>query len=108
MIGYIKKSVTLAGTAWVTIQEFTGSGYLHEIYFKVPDNIGTGTNVLIGLFSACHLTDGDERYNSGDKAENDDYDLLLERCVTNGDKLMIKADGAATKAVAFKVYYEES
>lgn len=107
MICCERVSATLDGTTWVEVKEFTGGSFLWEIWFKVPNDIGTGTNVLIGLFNGSYLTDGDERYNSGAKAENSDYDLEIKRCVMNTDKLMIKADGAATKAVEFAIYHEE-
>lgn len=117
MISREEISATLNGTTWVEVKLFAGSGYLTEIWLKVPSDIGVGTNVLVGLFNASYLTDGDERYNSGNLAENGNHlldfitasatDFPMRLAYTRGDKLMIKADGAATKAVEFVISLEE-
>ena len=107
MIGFMKLTATLAGTAWVTVHEFETPAYVWEVWMKVPTALGTGDGVLVALFNGSYLTDGDERYNSGNKAEGDDYDLTIKKCVTSGDKIMIKADGATTKDVEFIIYYED-
>jgi hypothetical protein len=117
LIGKIEKSATLNGTTWVTIEDFEGHGKILEIWAKIPADIGTGTTVLIGLFSLNQLTDGDERYKSAGLAENGtrmirfitesatDFPLALP--YVRGDLLKMKSDDAATKVVEFIIYCEE-
>lgn len=117
MICCERVSATLDGTTWVTVKKFTGPGIITEVWLKIPADIGTGTNVIVGIFNGSYLTDADERYNSGNLAENGDHDLNwetvsgtdipLRRLMINDDQLMMKADGAATKDVAFVIYWIE-
>jgi hypothetical protein len=101
-----KETITLAGTAWVTVLEFAGPAMLEEVFMKVP-TLANAATVTLGLFDSGFETDGDERWNSGAKAETAIYDILLERLVTSGGLLKIKANAAATEDVELVIYDSE-
>lgn len=101
-----KETVVLAGTAWVTVLRFTGPAILEEIFMKVP-TLASAATVTLGLFDPGFETDGDERWNSGAKAETVTYDILIERLVTLGGMLKIKANTIATESVEFVIYDSE-
>lgn len=118
MICKVEKSVTLSGLTWVEIEDFEGYGEIIEIWMDVPALTGVTDTVEIGLFGLNQLTDGEERYNSGQLAENAVYairhmtesatDLPLCLPYVDGDILKVKAaDAASVEAVEFIIYCRE-
>jgi hypothetical protein len=73
---------------------------------KVP-TLTSAATVTLGIFDPGFETDGDERWNSGTKAETATYDLLIERLITAGGMLKIKADAAGTESVEIVIYDSE-
>lgn len=100
------KSVTLNGTTWVTVFTLLHSIKLEELFMKVP-TLASAATVALGIFDSGFLTDGEERWNSGAKAENAVYDILIERIIPSGGMLKIKADAAATEDVEIVLYDSE-
>lgn len=101
-----KETVTLNGTNWVIVHEFPSPTVLEEIFMKVP-TLASAATVTLGLFDPGFETDGDERWNSGTKAETATYDILIERLITSGGMLKIKANAAGTENVEIVMYNSE-
>jgi hypothetical protein len=102
-------TATLAGTAWVTVKTFELRGKLSEIWAKVPALAGVST-VTLGLFDHAQLTDGDERWNSGTKAESTTHALIFNppKPVSRGDLLKIKKSEAGTEDVEVIIFWERN
>ena len=96
-------TVVLNGTSWITIKDFGVSVQLEEILAKVP-TLANAANVIFGLFDPDYLTDGDERWNSGNIAESATADVGLDRIMVPGSLLRIKADAAADESVTGIIY----
>jgi hypothetical protein len=101
-----EKTVTLNAANWVTVWEFNLPVVLEEIFMKVP-TLASAATVTLGIFDPGFETDGDERWNSGTKAETATYDLLVERLVTAGGMLKIKANTTAAESVEIVIYDSE-
>ena len=105
MITKKEGTVTLAGTSWVTIYEFGNNEYLQEYWLNIPTM--SGSNVVVGLFNDNNLTDGLERYNSGNITEDTIIDKnALDLYCADGDLLRIKSDDANNvNNIGYMVYY---
>ncbi len=96
-------SVNLDGVNWVTVKNFGVPVQLKEILIKIP-TLANASNVYLAIFDPDFQTDGDERWNSGAKAETSTVDLAMDHLLLEGTLLKIKADAAATETVTGVIY----
>jgi hypothetical protein len=106
-------SKALAGTALVTLHEFTDFGRIYEILIKVP-TLASAATVTLTLHDSDYLTAGDARYTSTALAETSTHDIRCESCgqaiipfdrmVHPGDKLCVAANAAGTETVTGVIY----
>ena len=97
-------AVTLSGTTWVTVWEYTGFENLVEILANVP-SLAAGAGVYFGLFDPSSSVDGTERWRSGLVGESAYTDIGLDRVITPGNLLRVKANaGAGTEVLGIVLY----
>jgi hypothetical protein len=97
-------SVILTGTTWKTVWEYTGFENLVEILANVPSLAGA-TGVYFGLFDPSSSVDGTERWKSGLVGENTYTDVGLDRIITPGNLLRVKANaGTGTEVLGVTIY----
>lgn len=97
-------SVVLSGTTWVTVKTFDGYVQLQEILAKIPALSGGAGTVTFAIFDPGYVVDGEERWNSGAKAEQTVQDLGLDRIMPAGTLLKIKRNAAGTETVTGVLY----
>jgi hypothetical protein len=97
-------SVTLNGTTWVTVKTFDRCTRLQEILIKIPALSGATGTATLAIFDPDYVTDGEERWNSGAKAEQTVQDLGLDRILPVGALLKIKRNAAGTEVVTGVFY----
>ena len=96
-------SVTLNGTSWVTVMTASYHASVCEILAVVP-TLANASNVILGIFDQDYVSDGDERWNSGNIPESATTDVGLDRIIVPGNLLRIKADADATETVDLVLY----
>jgi hypothetical protein len=97
-------SVVLAGTAWVTVKTFVEYVQLQEILAKIPSLSGADGTATLAIFDPNYVVDGEERWNSGAKAESTIQDIGLDRVIPAGALLKIKRNAAGTETVTGVLY----
>jgi hypothetical protein len=97
-------SVVLSGTSWVTIKAFTEYVQLQEMLVKIPALSGATGTATLAIFDPDYVVDGEERWNSGAKAESTVQDIGLDRIIPIGALLKIKRNAAGTETVTGVLY----